>query len=89
MQVAGQVQVEPLEEDSLVVAGLRDAAGADLVTIACGKHDVHHAQLTQFGQHPPRLIPQASALTELAQELPEHVCQEADQNVRPHTRSSF
>jgi hypothetical protein len=35
-----------LEEDTLVVAGLGDAAGAELVTVAGGEYDVDNAQLT-------------------------------------------
>lgn len=67
-----------------MVGGLRDAAGADFRAVLGGQYDVDRAELGQFGQHAARFVAQTGAVAELAEELPEHVGQEADQDVGQH-----
>jgi hypothetical protein len=69
-QAAGQGSDEVVEEDLLVFAGLRDAAGADFFAAACGQHDGDRAEFGLFGQHAARFVAETGALAELAQELP-------------------
>ena len=68
VQVAGQVETESLEEDSLVVAGLGHAASADLLAVLGGQHDVDDAEFAQFGGGAPRFVAEAGLLAELAEE---------------------
>ena len=83
-QAARQFPAEAFEEDLLVVAGLRHAPGADVLALLGGEHDIDRAELAQFFQDASRFVAQPRFLAELAQELPQHVGQEADQNVGQH-----
>jgi hypothetical protein len=85
MQAAWELQIQVIQEDFLVIAGLGDVACAELAAVFCRQDDVDRTEFAEFRKHAPRFVAEAGLLAELAQELPEHICQEADQNVGPHT----
>ena len=67
-----------------MVRGLCHAPLADRDPGAGGQHDVHRADVGQFGEYPSRLVGQARAPAELSQGLAEHVGQETDEDMRAH-----
>ena len=82
--LSGEMKPHPVEEDRLVVGRLRDAAAADVDAASRGQDDVDQVDLAQLVEHPTRLVAQAGGLNHLVQRLPEHVGQEADQDVGQH-----
>ena len=64
-----------------MVAGLGHALGAEFGAVGGGKHNIDNTEFTQLSQDASRLVAQARSLAELAEELPEHVGQKADQDV--------
>ena len=65
-------------------ARLRDATPADFDSLACGKHDVYDADIFELFEDTSRFVAQPGPLAQAGQRLPQHVRQEADQNVRQH-----
>ena len=84
MEASGEFQAQVIQEDFLVVAGLCNAARAELATIFRRQDDVDSTEFAQFRQHATRFVAEAGLLAELAQELPEHIRQEANQNMGQH-----
>ena len=84
MELVGQFPTKVVEQNFLVVGGLCDTSGADRLTVAGVEYNIDCAEFTEFGQHPSWLITETSFGAELAQELPQHIRQEADQDVRQH-----
>ena len=64
-----------------MVAGLRHAARAELLAVLRGKDDVDRAQFAELVEDAAWFVAQARPLAQLAEELPEHVGQEADQDM--------
>ena len=79
-----QRQPEPLQQDSLMLCRLGNASAADVDARLGRQHHVHHLYLRYLVEHLSRLIAQAGPLAHLPQRLPQHICQEAYQNVRLH-----
>jgi len=73
-----------VEDDFLVVRRLSDAAGADLSAVFGDEDDIHRAELAEFSEHSSRFIAQSRFHAQLAQEFPQHIRQEADQDVGLH-----
>jgi hypothetical protein len=55
------------------------------VSLACKQYHIDHTQLRKFGQHSSWFVTETGLPTELAEELPHDVGDEADQDVRQHT----
>ncbi len=70
-----------MEQNVLVVAWFRYAAFADLDAFSRGQHHVHHSNLLQFRKPAARLIAQTRPLAQTGQHIPEHIRQEAHQDV--------
>ena len=81
-QRAGQFQAEPLEQDLLVLGGLADAAFADRRPGSGRQHHVHQRDLGEGLENLPRFVAQSRFAATRGQSFPEHVGQEANQDVR-------
>ena len=88
-QSVGDGQAEVEEEDLLVFARLRDAAGAEFEAVPRRQHDVDRAEFGQFGQHAAGFVAQSGTLAELAQEFPQHVVCRKQTRMWASTRSCF
>ncbi len=66
-------------------ARLGDAAPADFNSLARGKDDIHHTDVFEFLEDTSRLVAQPGLLAQASQRFPQHIRQEADENVRQHT----
>jgi len=84
-QRGGQVQAEPLEEDRLVFGRTADAAFADGHAAAGRQRDLYQRHTGEFLENLSRFIPEARHAAGLGQCLPQHVCQKANQDVRPRS----
>jgi len=80
----GQCQSQPLEQDRLVLRRLRHAPAPQFKTTSRGQHYLHRPKLGEFFRHPPRLLSHPRPLAELPQRFPQHIGEEAYQDVRLH-----
>ena len=67
-----------------MVSGLGNAAGSDFRAGASRQHDVHRADVGQFGKHSARFAAQPGFVTQLTQSFPQHVRQEAHEDMSQH-----
>ena len=65
-------------------ARLGDAAPADFNSLARGQHDVYDADVFELFEDTSRFVAQPGPLAQAGQRFPQHVRQEADQDVRQH-----
>ena len=65
-----------------MLLGVGDASSADFNSGVGPHDDIHHLDLRQLIEDLARLIAETGALAELAKRFPEHIRQEADENVR-------
>ncbi len=71
-------------------AGFRDAAFANSHSLTRGKHNVHHTDVLNLLEDASRFVARAPTggwsgpVTQAGQRLPQHVRQEADQDVCQH-----
>jgi len=78
------LEAQPSEQDRLVVGRPGDASLAKDHARPRRQNHVHHADLPQFVQDPPGFLAQSGPVAELAEGLPEHIGQEAHQDVCLH-----
>ena len=62
--------------------GFTDATAANIDVFFRRQHHIDHADLAQFVKNPSRFITQARSFGPLVQCFPEHIGQEADQDMR-------
>ena len=77
----GQVQGQTVEQDRLVIGRATDAAAADFHAVAGREHYINEADFAQFVEDSARFVAQAAGLGHLVQRFPQHVGQEADEDV--------
>ncbi len=76
-----QFETEFFQQDLLVVSGLGNAPGSDFRAGARRQHDVHGADVGEFGKHSTRFAAQPGFVTELTQRFPQHVRVETHEDV--------
>ena len=64
-----------------MVGRLRDAADVDVDARAGRQNDIHQPDFAQLREHTAWFVSQAGCRTQLAQRFPQHVAQEAHENV--------
>ena len=67
-----------------MVGGLGDAPAADLGALTRGQDDIDQLDLTELLEDASALVSQSGPLAALRERFPQHVRQEADENVRQH-----
>jgi hypothetical protein len=84
VKALGELQAEPLEQGCLGALGAHHAADAQLTAGLLGQRQDHIGTLdaAQLIQNGARTVAQAGTGLPLLQGLPQHVGQEADQDVR-------
>src|SRR5712691_6191558 len=88
-EALGEVEAEPVEQGGLHGVRAHDAAEAKLSTILGGQHDVGALNTAQFVEDRARTLPEAGQALPLLQRLPQHVGQEADEDVGLHAISAL
>lgn len=77
------VSSRAVREDFLVFTELRHVRRADFSLFSGRQYNVHAVELAKFVQDAARFVSKAGFPAELAQELPEHLGQKADQDAGP------
>ncbi len=73
-----------VQQDFLVLTRFRDATFADFYSFSRWKDDVHDADVLKFFEDTARFVAQSGPLTQAGECLPQHVRQEAVQDVSQH-----
>ena len=79
------MQAQFVEQNLLVFTRLCDAAFADFDPLACGQDDVYDADILKFFEDTSRFVAESGTLAQSGQCFPQHIRQEADENVCQHT----
>ena len=76
-----QPQSQAIEENLLVVGGLGEATFADVDAATSWQNHVDHSEFAQLVQNSTWLAAKPRSIAHLAKRLPQHVRQEADEDV--------
>lgn len=68
-----------------MVGGLCDAACSNLSTVFGGEDDIDGAEMAEFLEHASWFIAESCFDAQLSQKFPEHIGQEADEDMGEHT----